>query len=936
MKRLLAIAAFAAMFSVDAGALDVIPDRLDFNVEAGGSAHATVRVQEDPPELMVGFSVSIVGSILINGSEWLSVEPLSATTPADIEVRVDTALLPIGSRTASIRFDPESGLAFTLVVDLTVTEPGATDTTPPVISSVAASAITSAEATISWTTDEAADSQVEYGTTLAYGSSTPLDAALVTGHSQGLTGLLAETEFHYRVKSRDEAGNLAVSGDFTFTTAPPEPSTVGVEPASVIVETASTAVATFVINVLAQPLAAAQLASSSNTENGLESGAFISTINWTAVVRLLSAPGANWLTISPTSGSATPDQPSRVTGTVGATQLPGPGTYQAEIEVTGDQTVNVPVTVVVRPDGARLSLSQTAFLFQSVSSGPLTPSQTLTISNEGDGTLSWSLSGLPFWLAASSESGTATAGAPGASVSLTADPSSFGSGVNSALLTVSAPGASNNPQVVAVVLLTVPGATPATAEISPNALVFVAEQGQPVPPNQTVAVSNVGGGTLSYTFTASTTSGDNWLTLTGQSGAAPGEVTVAANPSGLLPAIYRGTLTGSFTGGVELEVEVLLLVVEPAAALRALARGLPGAAQCAPTGLELLATTIGNGLSLPVSFPRVLTALVVDDCGSAVTNATLVAAVEGLAIPLRGLGRSGFYSGTWVPVSAAASVAVTFAALHPTLPKAQRSFTVETATAPGGASLPLLFADGVVEGAGFAKRRPLSGGGIISLFGASFATENNFAGFPLPRELAGVSVRVGSQDAPLFFVGPEQINAQVPFEVNTGDSVPVAITVDGLLTAPQNYLIAAAQPGIFISGGNAAILDASFQQVTVQNPARSGDTIQIFCTGLGAVDVTVETGAPGPSFSTVEVPVTVTIGGIDAAGAGAGLCGALPGERGGARRRCAGRRGPAGPHPGRDCRQPGSARDHPRGALRPSAPGAGEMVGRVRAFSTRG
>ena len=324
------------------------------------------------------------------------------------------------------------------------------------------------------------------------------------------------------------------------------------------------------------------------------------------------------------------------------------------------------------------------------------------------------------------------------------------------------------------------------------------------------------------------------------------------------------------TVGVELKVEVLLLVVEQGSALRAQALGLPGAAQCAPMGLELLATTIGSGLSLPVSFPRVLTALVVDDCGAAVNNATLVASVEGLNIPLRTLG-TGSYSGTWTPVSAATEVLVTFAALHPTLTKAQRTFTVETATAPGDASLPLLFADGVVEGAGFTKRRPLSGGGIISLFGASFATENNFAGFPLPRELAGVSVRVGNQDAPLFFVGPGQINAQLPFEVSTGDSVPVAITVDGLLTAPQNYLIAAGQPGIFISGENAAILDASFQQVTAQNPARPGDTIQIFCTGLGAVDVAVETGAPGPSFSTVEVPVKVTIGGIDAAVAFQGL-----------------------------------------------------------------
>ncbi|HYF49844.1 MAG TPA: fibronectin type III domain-containing protein [Planctomycetota bacterium] len=97
---------------------------------------------------------------------------------------------------------------------------GTTDTTPPVISSVAASGITSSAATITWTTNEASDTQVEYGLTTAYGSSTTLNTTKVTAHSQALTGLAASTTYNYRVKSRDAAGNLAVSGNFTFTTAP--------------------------------------------------------------------------------------------------------------------------------------------------------------------------------------------------------------------------------------------------------------------------------------------------------------------------------------------------------------------------------------------------------------------------------------------------------------------------------------------------------------------------------------------------------------------------------------------------------------------------------------------------------------------------------------------------------------------------------------------
>src|SRR3989441_8215142 len=84
---------------------------------------------------------------------------------------------------------------------------------------MSASGITSTSATISWTTDEASDSQVEYGTTTAYGQVSALASALVTSHSVGLSGLSASTVYHYRVKSRDAVGNLATSADVTFTTA---------------------------------------------------------------------------------------------------------------------------------------------------------------------------------------------------------------------------------------------------------------------------------------------------------------------------------------------------------------------------------------------------------------------------------------------------------------------------------------------------------------------------------------------------------------------------------------------------------------------------------------------------------------------------------------------------------------------------------------------
>jgi regulation of enolase protein 1 (concanavalin A-like superfamily) len=97
------------------------------------------------------------------------------------------------------------------------------DTTPPVLSGVAA-APGSTTATVTWTTDEPADSRVEYGPTTAYGQ-TRSGSALVTSHSIGLSGLTCATTYHYRVSSADAAGNRATGGDRTFTTGACVPST---------------------------------------------------------------------------------------------------------------------------------------------------------------------------------------------------------------------------------------------------------------------------------------------------------------------------------------------------------------------------------------------------------------------------------------------------------------------------------------------------------------------------------------------------------------------------------------------------------------------------------------------------------------------------------------------------------------------------------------
>lgn len=93
-----------------------------------------------------------------------------------------------------------------------------TDQTPPNIDGDAVTvSVTSASATISWTTDEAATSVVNYGLTDSYGQS--VSGASATSHSVTISSLSANTTYHFSIKVTDAAGNSNSTEDLIFTTS---------------------------------------------------------------------------------------------------------------------------------------------------------------------------------------------------------------------------------------------------------------------------------------------------------------------------------------------------------------------------------------------------------------------------------------------------------------------------------------------------------------------------------------------------------------------------------------------------------------------------------------------------------------------------------------------------------------------------------------------
>jgi glucose/arabinose dehydrogenase len=119
-----------------------------------------------------------------------------------------------GAKTVYVQFKDSLGNWSSAFMDTIVL-----DTTAPTISGVSASSVTSSSATITWATNEAATSQVEYGTTAAYGTTTPIDISLAISHSTVVTGLAPQTTYTYRVRSKDAAGNEALGLSGTFATS---------------------------------------------------------------------------------------------------------------------------------------------------------------------------------------------------------------------------------------------------------------------------------------------------------------------------------------------------------------------------------------------------------------------------------------------------------------------------------------------------------------------------------------------------------------------------------------------------------------------------------------------------------------------------------------------------------------------------------------------
>jgi uncharacterized protein (TIGR03437 family) len=118
-----------------------------------------------------------------------------------------------------------------------------------------------------------------------------------------------------------------------------------------------------------------------------------------------------------------------------------------------------------------------------------------------------------------------------------------------------------------------------------------------------------------------------------------------------------------------------------------------------------------------------------------------------------------------------------------------------------------------------------------------------------------VSVTINGVNAPVYVVTATQISALVPYTLDpTATFIFIAniqVTSNNQTSNTVTEYLGLTSPGVFTTNqnglGNGAILHADFTAVTETSPAKPGETVLVYLTGLGAVSPAVTTGAAAPN-----------------------------------------------------------------------------------------
>jgi uncharacterized protein (TIGR03437 family) len=616
-------------------------------------------------------------------------------------------------------------------------------------------------------------------------------------------------------------------------------------------------------------------------------------LNFTASATIATPAGAKPLTLSQTSGQASPGSPAILTMTADPAALGlGPGTFSGTVGVTpvgaGATPLSVPVTIAVNASDQAILLSQRGLLFTGVAQGGVVPPQTFAVRNIGTKAVTFAskvvppfpVNGVatptPAWLKVSSAGGSTDPSQSPPTVTVSVDPSGLaGDTTYYGLVEVDAPDAANSPQVLTVVLQVQKAGSDPGAAIVPGSLLFTATAGGPSPGSQNVLVYNISGKAKTFRSVVSADSGLSIVTLPGDATLDPQNpmpIVVQPFTTSLAPGVYTGIVTLQFDDGNVRRLTVKVIVTKaggtssggiPGTSARA--SGPPGTTACTPTKLQPILTEPDEAFTGSTGFGIKLGVFVKDDCGMPLQSGSVSVDfsngdTQATLSPLQG----GLWEGTWHThnPSAYVNLAVHAADANGISGDLQTSGSLASQTPP-------LFDEvGVFSVFGGAQFVSLAPGEVISIYGSGLAETSGTSGFPLATTLVDTQVFIGLRPLPLYYVSDAQVDAVVPYSLtNNSLNAPQQILVQRgtILSQPVSFNVATAEPTILDRLGGvtdyANYPNGTYYTVSASTPAHVGDTIVLNCLGLGAVSPPVaDGGLPGSAGSHAVAPLQVLIG----------------------------------------------------------------------------
>jgi uncharacterized protein (TIGR03437 family) len=558
----------------------------------------------------------------------------------------------------------------------------------------------------------------------------------------------------------------------------------------------------------------------------------------------LSGGAADWLKVTPTTSAGE----GYLTFQPVVTNL-GAGSYTGTVVVTqqlprglaqfGPSTAifNVVITASAQPTIVFGNNDDNAD-FNANPGGPAPAPISISIDSNGTpAAYTTSMTG-GSWLTVTPSSGTTPA-----TLTLTANPTGLAPGNYSIDLLVQGP---INTEDIPV-SLSVAGTSTIPLQVAPSSLSFILTAGQG-PPASAQAISLLSN--MTPTVTVTTQSGGNWLLAS----LLPHLVQVNATAANLGPGTYQGQITIITAANGQSATVPVTLTVYPSG---------PSQFSVSPSSITMNATAGGPSSTatitvIPTSGSPLFTYSLTDPI-----QITQNSAPPPTANQFVGPATITIATNASLPGNYQATFTITWAGGSATIP-----ITINVAASP--TAPPSMSA---IVSSGSAIPGSIAPGELISIFGAGLGTAPTTlqltASGNVATTLNGTQVLINDTPAPLIYSSSGQVNAIVPFAVanDVNGAVFVQVTANGLPTAVWTLPIAPSTPSVFTlsaSGvGNGAIVNQDGSVNSPSSPAAPGSAIQIYATGGGAASVST-TGAVAQSAAQLTLPVTVSIGGVNA------------------------------------------------------------------------